>query len=85
MELCERRISADIRGSGRAQFLFATREGNAIEMSIDGSQWWVEYWEVDENDAAPPVADQHFKSSEEAVQSILQWLNRAQGFGFRRP
>jgi hypothetical protein len=62
------------RGSGASAFLYAEHAGRAIEVSCDSGRWWIEFWDREEDDDAPPVHELWATSDDEAYQAIQEWL-----------
>jgi hypothetical protein len=58
--LQSRGFSASSRGEGRASFLFVEHDGKAVEISEHEGRWWVEFWDVSEDEDAAPVRDGFF-------------------------
>lgn len=72
-ELLRLGIAASLR-AGRAEFLFAERQGRAIELSAHQGQWWVEFWDRGIDESRSPVKDEFFPSAVEAIHAICLWL-----------
>ena len=68
--------SAQIRGKGRASFVFAQHQGRAIEVSENDGKWWMEFWEADDNEVAPAVAEATIDTTDEAIAHAIHWLMR---------
>ncbi len=65
--------SIELKGAESASFIYAVAHGRSVEISIDGMNYWVEYWENLEEDSKP-VNEQTFKFSEELEESVKTWL-----------
>jgi hypothetical protein len=66
---------ADIRGNGVGQFIYATNNHRAIEISQSDDGIWVEFWE---NDIEIPVKEITAFNYEDAIIVSLNWLNSQQ-------
>ncbi len=73
-ELLRRGVSSELRGSGASAFLFAEHLGKAIEVSKHECQFWVEFWEANPDEYAPPVKEDFFANYVDAAQNISAWL-----------
>lgn len=62
-------LAASIRGEGAARFLFAEQGGRALEISRDGQQVVLEFFEGEEPVKKDLVDDFHV-----AVQQTVTWL-----------
>jgi len=60
-----------IRGNHAGQFVFATADGRAIELSQSDDGVWVEFWDTD---ADSPDHESTYDSYESAVDDVSQWL-----------
>ena len=65
-------VRSEIRGSVTALFVFAEQSGRAIEASLNNNDWWVEFWEAEED--APPIREQTFSEDAEAHRAAAMWL-----------
>jgi hypothetical protein len=77
VHLAAKAESVSIRGAGAASFLFAKHLGRAVEISNDDGMWWIEEWELNDDEDSPPCADARVQSLEEAVSLALAWLLRS--------
>jgi hypothetical protein len=68
--------SVRIRGQGASSFLFVEQGGRAVELSWNGTSWWLEFWARSDAEDAPPVAERLANSEAEAAQAIKEWLIR---------
>jgi len=57
-----------------AEFVFAEHHGRAIEASLNEGAWWIEFWDADEDEYAPPVTERTVDDEKEALRVILEWL-----------
>lgn len=55
----------ETRGEGKAMFIYEHTERRAVEVSLDRSKFWVEYWDSLEDDASSKK-DQTFNTLESA-------------------
>jgi hypothetical protein len=62
--------TANVRGGGNARFVFAKCGSRAVELSRDGSGWWLECWSVEE-----VVSEDSFASLEDAIVASKFWLS----------
>ncbi len=74
-ELLRLGASASLRGSGAAEFVFAERQGRAVELSRSQEQWFVEFWERSNDENAPATKEAFYKSSTEVLEAIAAWLS----------
>ena len=69
-------------------FLFVKNKGRTVEISRSSketeNEWWLEFWEADEDESAPPVTESTVNSVQEAVRAATQWLTQGQGFDAAR-
>lgn len=63
-----------LRGSGAASFLFAENQGKAVELSWNGSAWWLQFWEPSHEENAPPVGERIVDSEDDASAAVAEWL-----------
>ncbi len=68
---CER---AQIRGDGAGRFLFLEHNGRAAEASENCGAIWVELWDRNPNEDAPPVSEHTFQSAGDCIDFIRTWL-----------
>jgi hypothetical protein len=73
-ELQHRGLSVSLRGGGRAAFLFVEHDGKAVEISDHEGQWWVEFWDADDDEDAAPAKDRYFPTSGQAIDAATCWL-----------
>jgi len=66
-------LSPSLRGEGRAAFLFVEHAGKAIEISDHEGRWWVEFWDVSEDDD-PPVKEEFFTTPSHVTDAATGWL-----------
>jgi hypothetical protein len=67
-------LSPSFRGEGRAAFLFVEHAGKAIEISDHEGRWWVEFWDVSEEDDDAPVKEEFFTTSIQVTDAATGWL-----------
>ena len=70
-------VSAEVsvRGTDRAQFIYAVRGVRAVEASFDHrGQIWVEYWPNAINEDPQATKEETFSTPEAAIASITEWL-----------
>ena len=69
-------LTVEMRGSGRAQFLYVTGNSKAVEISIhDTGTFWVEYWESsDEGSDDPAVLERTIASTMGVTESVREWF-----------
>ena len=65
--------TASVRGDGAGRFIFAEYGARAIEISRNGHEWWVEFWDDDR-----VAAERTFQSAEEVLQAASGWLMMSQ-------
>ena len=70
----------DIRGHGAGQFVFATHQQRAIELSQSSEGIWVECWN-DQSDG--PVMEATFGTYAEAIVYARTWLQGVDGVEHR--
>jgi len=63
-----------LRGSGAARFVFAEMNGRAIEASLRNNDWWIEFWEADDDEDAAPVDEQTVSTDTDAFRESATWL-----------
>jgi hypothetical protein len=63
-----------IRGSGAGSFLFARNRGRAVEISDDEGIWWIEQWDLSEDEDASPCAESRLERIGEAIELAIVWL-----------
>jgi hypothetical protein len=73
-ELQRKGFSASSRGEGRAAFLFVEHDGKAVEISEHEGRWWVEFWDVSEDEDAAPARDGFFGTPDQAIDATTGWL-----------
>ena len=65
-------ISAEVRGSGRAEFVFAKSAHGAVELSEKGDGiFWLEYWEPGDE---APTKDKDIPDADLAIRDTELWL-----------
>ena len=70
-------LSISERGTGKAQFLYVRSQVRALEVSIEGSGCFIEYWnEADEESDKSSVNCELIVSASEALAKITNWLGR---------
>ena len=68
-------LEVDLRGEGKAEFLYVRSIKHAVEISVDGGRLFVEYWDEtnDESDKSP-IKSEITPSSSEAWKKVMEWL-----------
>ncbi len=82
-ELQQKGLSVSLRGGGRASFLFIEHQGKAVEISDHDGRWWVEFWDVSDDEDAAPAKDRFFATAKQAVDAATCWLLHSDGAGCR--
>jgi hypothetical protein len=77
-ELHRRGLHASLRGQGPAAFLFVEHDGKAVEISLHEGRWWVEFWEVSDDEDAAPVKDEFFTTPDQVVAAVSSWVLRTE-------
>jgi len=62
-------LSTSVRGEGAAGFVFAERGSRSVELSRNGTVWWIEFWEGE-----APAEERTFASCDETVLAACVWL-----------
>jgi len=70
-KLRRRSVSAEVRGEGRAQFVYASGGGRAVEISEPDEGVWVEFWRAGEERAS---REETVATYDEAVNAAAAWL-----------
>jgi hypothetical protein len=81
-------LKVDLRGEGKASFPYVRSGSRAVEVSIEGAGFFIEYWETsDEASDAVPVKSEAVSSTDEAFRRLVGWLQvcSANGGRGRRP
>ena len=68
-------LAPSLRGEGLAAFLFVENAGKAVEISEHEGGWWVEFWDVGEDDD-PPVKEEFFTTPSQVTHAATGWLLR---------
>ena len=63
-----------IRGNGDSLFLYVVGNGKSAEVSWNGDQLWVEFWNSLEEDA-PPISDATFDQIEDVEAALVERLS----------
>lgn len=79
-ELSRRFDKVTRKGMDPFGFLFVQNKGKAVEISRasknNEKQWWLEFWEANDDESAPPVSETTVNSADEAVQAATRWLTQ---------
>jgi hypothetical protein len=68
-------LSIDLRGTGNSAFLYIRSSDRSAEISVDRPGFFVEYWEIaDEESYEPPVESEVVISLSEAVSKLNAWF-----------
>ena len=68
-------VHVSARGSHQSAFLYVRSCNKAVEVSLDGHEISVEYWDAaDEESDDEPVKEEVFVEKETALASIQAWL-----------
>jgi hypothetical protein len=68
-------LRVDLRGSGKAAFLYVRSPKRAAEVSLEGDEYFLEYWnEADEGSEKAAVKNETVQSSSEAIKKLTEWL-----------
>jgi hypothetical protein len=78
IELQQRGLYTSLRGQGPAAFLFVEHERKAVETPLHEGRWWVEFWEVSDDEDAAPVKDEFFTTPDQAVAAVSSWVLRTE-------
>jgi hypothetical protein len=70
---------ASVRGLADGPFLFVRNNGRSVEVSTNDQQWWVEVWEVSEDDDASPVDEFVYRREEDVLEKLREWLRLRSG------
>jgi hypothetical protein len=62
----------EVRGDGRARFLYAVTAERAVEMAECDGGWWVELWRNEEDKA---VRESTVRDVIEATAAAMRWLD----------
>lgn len=68
--------SVSIRGDGDSSFVFVEHCRRAVELSWNGTGWWLEFWDSADDENAPAIAERTVGTEAEAVDAIKEWLIR---------
>jgi len=69
------RLKIDLRGEGKAAFLYVRSSEHAVEISIEGNGFLVEYWdEADEGSEKDPVRSEIAGSKSDVMRNVTEWL-----------
>ncbi len=71
--MSEAGLSSEIRGEASARFIFVESGPKAVEMSRDGDDVFIEFWNGPKE--APSVRDELQNSFDIAVARAREWLN----------
>ena len=66
--------NVSLKSANRAPFVFAERMGRAAEVSLSANGWWIEFWEDDDDEDAPPIKEITVANADEAVREVTAWL-----------
>lgn len=67
-------VTVSVRGAGAAKFVFAEYNGRAIEASLRNNDWWIEFWEADDDEDATPVDERTVSGDSDAFRESAAWL-----------
>jgi hypothetical protein len=68
-------IKADLRGGGKAVFLYVRSLERAAEVSLEGKDFFVELWDnADEESEKAPVRSELVQRVSSVIQILGQWL-----------
>jgi hypothetical protein len=68
-------LRVDLRGSGKAAFLYVRSPQRAAEVSLEGDGYFLEYWnEADEESEKAAVKSEIVESTSEAIEKLTDWL-----------
>jgi hypothetical protein len=68
-------LRVELRGSGKAAFLYIRSLQRAAEVSLEGDGYFLEYWnEAQEKSAKAAVKSEVVQSSCDAVKRLTEWL-----------
>jgi hypothetical protein len=71
----ERHVTVDLRGSGKAAFLYVRSARRAAEVWADEGSFAVELWDTaDKQSYAAPVHSQTGYSPSDAVRTVREWM-----------
>ena len=68
-------LSVELRGTGKAAFLYIRSLARAAEISIEQGGFFVEYC-ADEGSDEPPIKSERLASAADAVDAMTNWLSR---------
>ena len=64
-----------MRGEGKAAFLYVQSPKHAVEISVEGNSFFVEYWdEADEESEKNPVRNEIVVSKSDVITNVTKWL-----------
>jgi hypothetical protein len=66
--------TVSLRGEGCSSFLFIESKGRTIEASRHENQWWLEFWNTQQEDDAAPAKKITLDTNEKALAAITDWL-----------
>jgi len=68
-------LKIDMRGEGKAAFLYIQSSKHAVEISVEGNGFFVEYWdEADEESEKGPVRSEIVESKSDVIRNVTEWL-----------
>lgn len=68
-------LTVDLRGSGKATFLYVRSLKRSAEVSVEGEEFFIEYWDsVDEHSDEAPVKGETVRSASGATKKLAEWL-----------
>ena len=73
-QLAEIGATASVRGAGAAKYVFAEQNGRAIEASLRNNDWWIEFWEADDDEDAATVDERTVTVDSLAFRESAAWL-----------
>ena len=77
VSVCEAipQLRTEVRGQGRAAFVYARSNHKAIELSIAPPGFLLEGWEVsDEDSDEPPAISLHLHTIKDVEECVRQWF-----------
>jgi len=64
-----------LRGSGVSSFLYIRSSHRAAEVSVEGKEFFVEYWDsADDNSHVPPIKSETLPSISSTTDTLTEWF-----------
>jgi hypothetical protein len=60
--------------SVKGGFLFIKHRGRAVEVSVDGNHWWIEFWDASDDEYADSVRQVHVGTDAQAIEELTAWF-----------